>query len=124
MPDMNKEKPMPVSPRAAAAVISLAILTACASSAPVKIGADTYHSSATNTAGMFGDANAVAGRLMAEGNTHCAAMGKEFELVTQQVSQAIPAARMGGASITFKCVAVAGNPVLRPDNGVTTIERR
>ncbi len=91
-------------------------LVACASSAPVKIGADTYYSSKTNTAGIFGDVGAVAGALMAE--------GKEFELVTQSVTQNIPGVRFGGASITFKCVARAGNPVMRPDKGVTTLETK
>jgi hypothetical protein len=103
---------------------SVLLLTACASSAPTKIGADTYYSSKTNTAGIFGDVGAVAGALMAEGNQFCASLNKEFELVTQNVTQNIPGVRFGGASITFKCVDKAGNPVMRPDNGVSTIERR
>ena len=100
------------------------LLAACASSAPTKIGADTYYSSKTNTAGIFGDVSAVAGSLMAEGNQLCAAQSKEFELVTQNVTQNIPGVRFGGASITFKCVDHARNPVMRPDKGVTTIENR
>ena len=100
------------------------LIAACASSAPTKIGADTYYSSKTNTAGIFGDVGAVAGALMAEGNQLCESMNKEFELVTQNVTQNIPGVRFGGASITFKCVAKAGNPVMRPDNGVTTIEKK
>ena len=99
-------------------------LVSCASSAPVKIGADTYYSSRTNTAGIFGDVGAVAGALMAEGNQLCASLGKEFELVTQSVTQNVPGARLGGASITFKCVDKAANPVMRPDKGVSTIEVR
>jgi hypothetical protein len=99
-------------------------LTACASSAPTKIGADTYYSSKTNTAGIFGDVGAVAGNLMAEGNQYCAGMGKEFELVTQSTTQNVPGVRFGGASITFKCVDRANNPIMRPDKGVTTIEMR
>lgn len=99
-------------------------LSACASSAPTKIGADTYYSSKTNTAGIFGDVSAVAGSLMAEGNQLCTSMGKEFELVTQSTTQNIPGVRFGGASITFKCVVQAKSPVMRPDNGVSTIETR
>ena len=99
-------------------------LVSCASSAPVKIGADTYYSSRTNTAGIFGDVGAVAGALMVEGNQLCASLGKEFELVTQSVTQNVPGARLGGASITFKCVDKAANPVMRPDKGVSTIEVR
>jgi hypothetical protein len=98
-----------------------ALLVGCASTAPVKIGADTYYSSKTNTAGIFGDVTAVAGSLMAEGNQFCTGMGKGFEMVTQSTSPNVPGARLGGASITFKCVDHAGNPVMRPDNGVTTI---
>jgi hypothetical protein len=103
---------------------AVGLLSACASSAPTKIGADTYYSSKTNTAGIFGDVSAVAGNLMAEGNQHCASMGKEFELVTQSTTQNIPGVRFGGASITFKCVDHAMNPVMRPDKGVSTIETR
>jgi hypothetical protein len=99
-------------------------LIACASSAPVKIGADTYYSSKTNTAGIFGDVGAVAGALMAEGNQLCESQGKEFELVTQNMTQNIPGVRFGGASVTFKCVVKAGSPVMRPDKGVTTIETK
>ncbi|MDP1928269.1 MAG: hypothetical protein Q8K62_07140 [Thiobacillus sp.] len=99
----------------------IATTTGCASTAPTKIGADTYYSAKTNTAGIFGDVSAVAGGLMAEGNQFCEGMNKEFELVTQSVSQNIPGVRFGGASITFKCVVQAKNPVMRPDNGVSTI---
>lgn len=70
---------------------------------------------------MFGDVSAVAGSLMAEGYQLCAGLGKEFELVTQNTTQNIPGVRFGGASITFKCVNQARNPVMRPDRGVSTI---
>jgi len=105
-------------------VVAIGFLSACASSAPTKIGANTYYSSKTNTAGIFGDVSAVAGSLMAEGNQFCGAMGKEFELVTQTSEQNIPGVRFGGASITFKCVDHASDPIMRPDKGVTTIESR
>lgn len=100
------------------------LLIACASSAPAKIGADTYYSSKTNSAGIFGDVGAVVGTLIAEGNELCATQGKEFELVTQSTTQNVPGVRFGGASITFKCVAKAGNPIMRPDKGVSTIETK
>lgn len=105
-------------------LLIVSALAGCASSAPTKIGADTYYSSKTNTAGVFGDVGAVAGSLMAEGNQLCESMGKEFELVTQNTTQNVPGVRLGGASITFKCVTKARNPVMRPDNGVTTIEKK
>ncbi|MHA6909400.1 hypothetical protein ACQUJS_13370 [Ralstonia pseudosolanacearum] len=105
-------------PTVAAIVVALA---GCASTAPTKIGANTYYSSKTNTAGIFGDVSAVAGSLMGEGYQFCSGMGKEFELVTQNVTQNIPGVRFGGASITFKCVDQANNPIMRPDNGVTTV---
>jgi hypothetical protein len=58
---------------------------------------------------------------MADGNQFCGAMSKEFELVTQSTTQNVPGVRFGGASITFKCVDHAANPIMRQDNGVTTI---
>jgi len=96
-------------------------IAGCASTAPAKIGADTYYASKTNTAGIFGDVAAVAGALIVEGNQFCGTMKKEFELVTQTVTQNIPGVRFGGASITFKCVEHARNPVMRPDNGVSSV---
>ena len=101
-------------------IVAAASLCGCASTAPTKIGAETYYAAKTNTAGIFGDVSAVAGRLMGDGNQFCESMGKEFELVTETTTQNIPGVRLGGASITFKCLAHAGNPMMRPDNGVTT----
>lgn len=101
-----------------------ASLAGCASTPPTRIGADTYFASRTNTAGAFGNPAAVAGNLMAEGNTFCTDQGREFQLVTQSIDPTRPAASLGGASITFKCVEHAGPVILRPDNGVTTIENR
>ena len=102
-------------------IVIVASLGACASTAPVKIGASTYYSSKTNAAGAFGDVSAVAGSLMGDGNHFCESKGLEFELVTQTITQPVPAVRLGGASITFKCVAHAQSPVMRPDNGVSTV---
>lgn len=102
--------------------VAVTALAGCASTAPVKIGADTYYSSKTNTAGIFGDVSAVTGKLIAQGNEFCAKQGRQFELVTDQTQNNIPGVRFGGASITFKCVEHASNPVMRKDNGVTTIE--
>jgi hypothetical protein len=101
-------------------LICLALLAGCASTAPVAIGGDTYYASKTNTAGIFGDVTAVAGALMAQGNQFCASKGREFELVTTSTTPNVPGVRFGGASITYKCMAHADNPVMRPDNGVTT----
>lgn len=127
MPSVNR-RPLPpaferaVKMKKAIVVVAVAGLWGCASTAPTKIGGDTYYASKTNTAGIFGDVSAVAGNLMVEGNQFCASMGKEFELVTESTTSNIPAVRPGGASITFKCVAHAGNPVMRPDNGLTTTQ--
>lgn len=100
-------------------VTALAALNGCASTAPVKIGANTYYASKTNSGGAFGNVDAVAGNLMVQGNQFCTAQGKQFELVTQNTDQPRPF-HMGGASITFKCVDQAVDPVMRKDNGVST----
>lgn len=99
-------------------------LTGCASSPPTQIGANTYYASKTNMGGAFGNPAAVAGHLMADGNQFCATKGKEFELVTQSIMPARPAASLGGASITFKCIEHADDVRMRPDNGVTTVQMR
>lgn len=100
----------------------LLALAGCASQPPVQIGADTYYAAKTNTAGAFGSVQAVAGNLMAEGYKFCAAMHKHFELVTENTQPPVYGTSLGGASITFKCVEHPGNPVMRKDNGVTTID--
>jgi hypothetical protein len=110
--------------RALSILPTCALLCACASTKPVNIGGDTYYSSATNTAGIFGEASAVAGDLMKDGNRLCASKGRQFELVTQEVTPTVTGAQMGGASITFRCAAKSKNPVMRPDNGVSTVEVR
>lgn len=107
---------------AGVAIVITSTLGACASTAPVRIGADTYYSSKTNTAGAFGNVGAVAGDLMAQGNQFCAQQGKQFELVTENTSPSRVGASLGGANITFRCVDQASNPVMRKDNGVSTIE--
>lgn len=99
-----------------------AALAGCGSTAPVRIGADTYYSAKTNTAGAFGDVSAVAGKLMAQGNQFCAKQGLQFELVTEHTNPSRTAASLGGADITFRCVRQASNPVMRKDNGVSTIQ--
>ena len=86
------------------AFLFLLFLNACASTAPTQIGANTYYSAKTNTAGIFGDVSAVAGSLMADGYKLCASKNKEFELVTKEVQNNVPGVRSGGASITFKCL--------------------
>ncbi|MBN3786039.1 hypothetical protein [Burkholderia sp. Ac-20353] len=100
------------------------VLSACGSTPPTPIGSDTYFSSKINSAGIFGDPGSVAGTLMMDGNKFCAGMGKQFEMVTQNVRPVIAGQSAGGASITFKCVVHAGNPVMRPDNGVSTIQNQ
>lgn len=104
------------------ALTGLALICGCAAGAPTQIGADTYYAAKTNIAGAFGDPGVVAGKLMAQGNQFCASKGREFQLVTQTISPSRPAASLGGASITFKCLVHAQNVILRPDNGVTTIQ--
>lgn len=98
------------------------LLNACASTGPTQIGGHTYYSSKTNTAGIFGDVSAVAGSLMTEGYKFCSSKGKEFELVTKETKDNVPGVRFGGASITFKCIDASKDPIMRKDNGVTTIE--
>jgi hypothetical protein len=100
----------------------VAVLEGCASTSPVKIGADTYYASKTNTAGIFGDVSAVIGKLLVEGNEFCANQGKQLELITEHTDQNVPGVRFGAASITFKCVDHASNPVMRKDNGVSTVK--
>src|SRR5258708_20193142 len=82
-------------------IVVAASLCGSASTAPTKIGAETYYASKTNTAGIFGDVSAVAGNLMADGNQFCALTGKKFELVTKSKTANIPRVRYAVASLPF-----------------------
>ena len=86
------------------ALIGSIAISGC-STAPMSVGPDTYFASATNKAGAFGSPNRVAAGLMSDGKEFCTEQGKEFQLVTHDVQSAQLAAGLGGASITFKCVA-------------------
>ena len=87
------------------ATLSFCALVGCAStSAPVKIGGDTYMMSATGAASPFGlhsDADNI--QLVQKATQDCASKGLEFEMVSDQQSPTWPGHR-GTATITFKCV--------------------
>jgi len=105
-------------------ILTSILIISCSTTTPTKIGANTYYSAKTNTAGIFGDVSTVVGTLMSEGNLFCENISKEFQLVTMSTNQNIPGVRLGGASLTFQCVDKAGEVLLRPDKGITTIEQR
>jgi hypothetical protein len=107
-----------------AAILVLTPLSACVSTPPTPIGGDTYYSQKSTAGGEFGNTSAAAGHLIVSANKFCAAKGLEFQLVTQTLSPSGPSQPIGGASITFKCLAHSTDPVMRPDNGVTTTEKR
>ncbi len=102
--------------------ITTMLLSSCASTVPIKIGANTYYSSKTNYAGIFGDVGATTGDLIVEGNHFCESLGKELQLVTQSNKDNVPGVRFGGSTITFKCVNNASDPVMRSDRGISTVE--
>jgi hypothetical protein len=101
----------------------LALLTSCVSTAPTPIGGDTYYAQKSTAGGEFGNTGAALGHRITSCNKFCAAKGLEFQLVTQTQSPSGLSQPIGGASITFKCVVRSNDPVMRPDNGVTTTEQ-
>jgi hypothetical protein len=92
------------------ALLLLTLLSACVSTPPTPIGNDTYYSQKSTAGGEFGNTDAAAGHLMVEGNKFCAAKGLEFQLLTKTLSPSGPSQPIGGASITFKCVAHSTDP--------------
>jgi hypothetical protein len=96
--------------------LGCAVLCGCASTAPTPIGDNTYFAARNNSSGMFGDVSAVEGKLIVQGNHFCSSKGKKLELVTASTTSNVPGVRLGGASITFKCVERSRNP-----NGVTAV---
>jgi hypothetical protein len=103
-------------------IMVLTLQSACVSTPPTPIGGDTYYSQKSTAGGEFGNTSAAAGHLMVSANKFCAAKELQFQLMTQTLSPSGPSQPIGGASITFKCVKYSVDTVLRPDNGVTTIQ--
>jgi hypothetical protein len=105
--------------------LSLYALVGCAStSAPVKIGGETYMMSAIGSAspfGLYSDADNI--QLIQRGTQYCSNKSLEFEMVTNQQYPTTLGHR-GTATITFKCVVHSQDVKLRKDNGVTTVENR
>ena len=66
-------------------------------------------------AGAFGDPSEVATKLIREGNAFCATQNKEFELVTKNISPSRIGSGLGGADITFRCVAISKDVRLRKE---------
>jgi hypothetical protein len=86
-------------------LIGAALLSGCISTAPTPIGRDSYYAQKSTAGGEFGNTAAALGHLLASCNKFCAAKGLEFQLLTQKENPSGPTQPIGGASITFKCVA-------------------
>ena len=111
---------MPLSSNSVSVFPVFLFLTGCVSSPPAAIGPDTYYASKSTAGGEFGNTGAALGHLIGSCNKFCAAMGKQFLLVTQTQSPSGPSQPIGGASITFKCVKSSVDVVVRPDDGATS----
>jgi hypothetical protein len=105
-------------PLLGAAILGIA---GCATTTIAPTGGDTYYASKVNTAGVFGDVNVVAGKLMAKANRFCISKGKEFQLVSSETAPNVLMQHLGSASITFKCVMHAQDPAVRPDKAATIV---
>lgn len=79
-------------------------LTGCASTGVTPADKDTYMISKQSAAGMFGTPEGVKADIYVEANEFCAKQGKAVETVDVQAKNAIPFARQGSASLTFRCV--------------------
>jgi hypothetical protein len=88
----------------------LAPLSACVSTPPTPIGGDSYFAQKSTAGGEFGNTAAALGHLIASSNKFCVAKGLEFQLVSQKENPSGPSQPIGGASITFKCVAHSTDP--------------
>jgi hypothetical protein len=88
----------------AIAIVSALVLTACASSGVIPTDKDTYMISKQSAAGAFGTAQGVKGDIYVEANEFCGKQNKSVETVNVEAKNAIPFARQGSASLTFRCV--------------------
>ena len=95
-------------------IITLA-LSACAShTGVVSMGKDTYMISKQQATGFPGLGNMKA-EIIAEGSRHCAALGKEFQIVSTQETQ--PPYVLGNyprSEIQFMCLAAGDRELQRP----------
>lgn len=105
-------------------VITCLGLCACASSPVVPVGKDTYQVS-SHVAGCISCSASVKSLQVA--NRYCASMGKVSVIRNEQNTTNMFGYNVGNELI-FRCVDESDpeyqNPILRKDNGVTTIESR
>ncbi len=99
------------------------ILAGCATTAPLKVGKDTYTiSSRVPFAGPTG----AIGDALGKANTFCASQNKEVQLLTQNSSECALHGGCGQAEVTFLCLSESdprySATQMRKDNGVNTIE--
>lgn len=90
-------------------------VAACTTNAPVKTGKDTYL-----VQGGVGLVAPPPDRLIKEANDFCDKQGKET--VVNAITPWIPGRQF--PSVQFTCTNNPTPSTLRPDNGVTTIEKR
>lgn len=87
-----------------AIAICLFVLGGCASSGVIQTDPDTYMLTKKNAGGMFGNVENVKADLYVEANEYCARTNRQVQALSAETQGAIPAVRMGGATLTFKCV--------------------
>lgn len=84
-------------------VISLLVLSACASSGISPTENDTYTISKTSAAGMFGNTDGVKNDIYVEANAFCSDKAKAVQTVNVQTRESVPG-RLGSATLIFRCV--------------------
>jgi hypothetical protein len=112
-----------------ALIWSAILVSGCAShTGVVPLGQDTFMIAKQQATGFPGLGNMKA-EIVAEGSKHRASLNKRFQIVSTNETQ--PPYILGNyprSEITFMCLSAGDpelqRPKLRPDNGVTTIERR
>jgi uncharacterized lipoprotein YajG len=85
-------------------IATVALLAGCASSGVVQTDPGTYMLAVKNNGGIFGNVDRVKADAYVEAGEFCAKDGKVVQTVEAKTEGAIPFVRMGGASLTFKCV--------------------
>lgn len=85
-------------------MIAAASLAACASSGPVKTGANTYYLTKKSAGCGFTGGEGSQAALLREANAFCAKQGKEIETLDAHAKNGVPFVRCASAEVRFKCV--------------------
>lgn len=107
-------------------ILATVALAGCANTGPISTGKDSY---VVSVRVPFSGQSGAKGDALRDANSFCQSMGKRMLLQNQNSSECALHGGCGEAEVNFLCLNESDSrykeaPVMRKDNGVTTLEIR